>query len=65
MIDVPQDTPEKPLTAIDYIAALQSCEDSLEVGIFREKVPLAILHDKRFKAAVQSKLSDIDRRKAA
>jgi hypothetical protein len=47
-----QSTIEKPLTAIDYVAALSECDGILEVQIFVERAPLSIQRDERFASAV-------------
>lgn len=59
MINIPQETVEKPLTPIDYIAALAACDDTMEVGIFCEKVPMKVAGDERFARAVKAKLVEI------
>lgn len=66
MINVPVETVEKPLTAIDYCAALQGCTTVTEVGQFGEQCPLHIRQDERFAKAVQAKLAAIhDARRVA
>jgi hypothetical protein len=59
MINVPQETAEKPLTPVDYIAALDGCDSTLEVGIYCEQVPMVVSCDDRFARAVASKLQKI------
>lgn len=56
MIPVLQSTVEKPLTAIDYIAALEQCTTVADVQRFGEQVPLAVRQDDRFNRAVATKL---------
>lgn len=70
MVNVPQSTVEKPLTAIDYIAALDACRTHLEVGQFCDRVPAPVRSDERFTRAVAAKLAAIksgrrDQRKRA
>ena len=60
MIQVPQSTAEKPLTAIDYIAALEQCTSITEVQRFGEQVPIDVRHDDRFTKAVATKLAAIN-----
>jgi hypothetical protein len=59
MINVPQPTVEKPLTPVDYIAALSECDNTQEVHIFCELVPMKVAGDERFAKAVQAKLVEI------
>lgn len=65
MINVPVETIEKPLTAIDYCAALQACASVTEVGQFGDQCPMHIRQDERFAKAVAQKLAAIHDRKAA
>lgn len=65
MINVPQSTIEKPLTAIDYIAALDGCTTKTEVRRFAEQCPVAVRNDERFTRAVAAKLAAVKSRKAA
>lgn len=60
MIAVPQSTPEKPLTAIDYIATLDQAKTAQEVRAYDEQVPLEVRHDWRFIRAVDKKLIEIE-----
>lgn len=62
MITVPSSTVEKPLTAIDYIAALEQCASVTDVQRFGEQVPLEVRQDDRFNRAVATKLAAINRR---
>lgn len=64
-MNVPQSTIEKPLTAIDFIAALETCHSVNEVKDFGEQVPLPVRHDERFTKAVAKRLAVIKGRKAA
>lgn len=68
-VNVPVPTVEKPLTAIDYIAALDACRSQAEVGRFCDRVPSHIRSDERFGRGVAAKLAAIkesrpDRRRA-
>lgn len=65
MIAVPQSTPEKPLTVIDFIAALEQCGSITEVQQYAEQVPLPVRHDERFTRAVAKRLAAIKDRRAA
>lgn len=65
MIPVPQSTLEKPLTAIDYIAALEQCTSITLVQGFAEQVPVEVRQDDRFTRAVAKRLASIKDRKAA
>lgn len=51
-MDIPQSTPEKPLTAIDYCAALTHCETLEEVHTFNSQLPLEVLQDDRYNRAL-------------
>lgn len=62
MINVPQSTLEKPLTAIDFIAALDDCDTVTEIQQFSAAVPLEVRQDDRFNRAVAIKLAAINRR---
>lgn len=64
-MNVPQTTPEKPLTAIDYCAALSQCNSIEDIRQFSEKVPLDVLNDERYNRAVASRLAVIREKKAA
>lgn len=59
MIRVPQSTVEKPLTAIDYIAAMAECSTAREVAIYAEQVPLEVRNDERFSRAALARLDAI------
>ena len=65
MITVPVETIEKPLTAIDYCAALQACASVDEVRQFGDECPMAIRQDERFARAVAQKLAAIHEKKRA
>jgi hypothetical protein len=60
-----QSTIEKPLTAIDYVAALDQCDSIREVQQFSDRVPAFVRHDERFSRAVAKVISDMRGRKAA
>lgn len=59
MIAVPQSTPEKPLTAIDYIAGLEQCQSLTDVKNYGELTPLKVRTDERFTRAVAKRLAAI------
>lgn len=65
MITVPQPTVEKPLSVIDYCAALSQCVSVAEVGRFGEACPEWVRADERFTKAVAARLMAIKERKAA
>lgn len=65
MITVPQSTEEKPLTAIDYCAALDQCKSAEDIRQFSMQVPIPVLNDERYNRAVASRLAAIKGRKAA
>jgi hypothetical protein len=65
LIPVLESTIEKPLTAIDYIAALDQCEGIREIQIFADQVPMHIRQDERFAGAVARLIKAIRTRKAA
>ncbi len=52
MNKAPQSTSEKPLTAIDYCAALTYCETLEEVHTFNSQLPLFVLQDARYNTAL-------------
>lgn len=56
MIRVPVSTIEKPLTPIDYIAAMDACISPREVSHFSERCPANVRNDERFARAVAAKL---------
>jgi hypothetical protein len=60
-----QSTVEKPLTAVDYCAALSECDGIREVQIFAERAPLSVQRDERFTRAVANMIKDMRSRKAA
>ena len=53
---VPVSTPEKPLTALDFIGALDGCRTIYEVSKFCEGCPQAIRQDGRFAVAAVARL---------
>ncbi len=65
MIPVLESTVEKPLTPIDYIAALDQCETLTEVQQFAEQVPIKVRNDECFAGAVAKRLVAMRSRKAA
>lgn len=65
MIPVLKSTVEKPLTAVDYCAALEQCTSITEVKQFAEQVPIEVRQDERFNRAVAGRLAVIKDRKAA
>jgi hypothetical protein len=65
VIPVLQSTVEKPLTAIDYIAALDECESIREIQIFADQVPMEVRQDERFAGAVAKLIAAMRSRKAA
>lgn len=58
-MNVPHSTPEKPLTAIDYCAALSQCKSIEDIREFSEQVPISVLNDERYNRAVAARLADI------
>jgi len=58
-VNVPKSTVEKPLTPIDYIAAMAECSTAREVSIYAERVPLDVRDDERFSRAVLARLDAI------
>lgn len=52
-------TAEKPLTSIDYIAALEYCTTAESVRQFRYAAPAVVQADNRFIRAVQKRLAAI------
>jgi hypothetical protein len=60
---IPVSTIEKPLTVIDYIAALQQCVTTRMVRGFAQEVPLHIRQDERFAKAVAQRLAAIKERR--
>lgn len=57
LITVPVSTVEKPLTPIDYCAALDQCITPAEVASFCERCPVEVRNDERFSRAVAEKLA--------
>lgn len=64
-INVPVSTVEKPLTAIDFCAALEQCTSLDEIREFSEQLPINVLNDERYNRAVANRLAAIKERKAA
>lgn len=65
MIKVPVSTVERPLTAIDFIAALtEQCKSTADVQKFCDEVPMFVLHDERFGRAVAARLRAIHETRA-
>lgn len=61
---IPVPTIERPLTAIDYLVAMeQQCITVTMVREFAEQVPLTIREDDRFTRAVAKRLATIKARK--
>jgi hypothetical protein len=58
-MNIPQSTIAKPLTVIDYIAALEQCIDITQVQRYAEKVPMWVRQDERFPKAVARRLASI------
>lgn len=56
MVNVPIPTVEKPLTPIDYIAAMDQCITRAEVRRFAEECPDSVRSDERFTRAVAVRL---------
>ncbi len=52
-------TLEKPLTTIDYIAALEQCVSIAEVQRYAGDLPLWVREDERFTKAVAKRLAAI------
>lgn len=53
MITVPQPTIEKPITVVDYIAAMyQQCITVADVARFAEQCPSHVREDERFATGV-------------
>jgi hypothetical protein len=65
VIPVLHSTVEKPLTAIDYIAALEQCANAREVGKFADTVPMEVRQDDRFGRAVVKRLDALKGKKKA
>lgn len=63
-VNVPQPSIEKPLTTIDYIAALDGCASMREISRFSELVPSEVRNDERFARAVAAKITAIKCKKA-
>lgn len=59
MISIPQSTIVKPLTVIDYIAALEQCIAITDVQRYADKVPLWVRQDERFTKGVAKRLASI------
>lgn len=56
---VPVSTPEKPLTALDFIGAIDGCTTIYEVSRFCAGCPQSIRQDARFAIAAVSKLTSL------
>jgi hypothetical protein len=56
MVNVPVSTVEKPLTPIDFIAAMDQCITIAEVRRFASGCPDAVRSDERFTRAVAARL---------
>lgn len=56
MVEIPQSTAEKPLTAVDYVAALYQCASVTEVQQFAAGVPPEVREDERFTKGVAARL---------
>jgi len=65
MIEVPQSTVAKPLTAVDYCALLAQCASLDEVRDYASRCPLEVRQDERFARAVALRLGEIKERKRA
>lgn len=65
MVEVPVQTVEKPLTAIDYCVPLASCQTIDQVGDYAQRCPIEIRQDERFTRAVARRLGEIKERKRA
>jgi len=59
MIEVPQSTVERPLTAIDFIAVLAQCSTVSEVADYAQRCPEHVRNDERFTRAVARRLAAI------
>lgn len=60
-IEVPVGTLEKPITALDYIGAMQQCITLTQVADFCERCPLDIRTEERFAKAVVKRLAELPR----
>jgi hypothetical protein len=58
-VNVPQSTLEKPLTAIDYIAAMEQCTHFGELVEYAKFVPADVVEDERFARAFKDRLETI------
>jgi len=65
VIEVPQSTVAKPLTAIDYISSLQACSNLREVQQYASRCPLEVRQDERFCRAVAKLLGELKASKRA
>lgn len=59
MIAVPIDTPEKPITVVDYCAGVYRCESLAEVQAYGEGCPEWVRQDERFGKAVATQLASL------
>jgi hypothetical protein len=58
-VSVPQPTVEKPITVIDYIAAMSECLDFRSLTAFANACPPQIVEDDRFARAFKNQLDAI------
>ena len=65
MINVPQSTVEKPLTAIDFIAGLEACLSVSDVADYAQRCPEHVRNDERFARGVAMRLAAIKDKRAA
>lgn len=60
MVSVPQQTVEKPLTPVDYIAAMsEQCKDMPALITFANACPAEVVQDYRFARAFKQQLDSI------
>jgi hypothetical protein len=63
-VNIPQSTIEKPLTTIDFIAAMnEQCSSLHDLTMFASRCPLHVLEDDRFARAFKSRLDTIRRKR--
>jgi len=65
VIEVPQSTVERPLTAIDYLVPLAQCANLDEVCQYAQRCPEHVRNDERFTRAVARRLGEIKGRRTA
>lgn len=58
-VNVPVSTVEKPLTPIDYIAALEQCGDIHTLNRFGAALPRDVVDDDRFAKAFQNRAAEL------